>query len=113
MAWVEKLEYVLLDKKLYQDPNLKVNDLAKHINITSHQLSQLLNDNLGKSFSTYINEYRIREACQLISSSGHLTFEAIGYEVGYNSKSTFYAAFRKVTATTPALYKESLEKTVK
>jgi AraC-like DNA-binding protein len=113
VVWVEKLEQVIQDKKLYQDPNLKINDLAKHINITSHQLSQLLNDNLGKSFSTYINEYRIREACQLINSNGHLTFEAIGYEVGYNSKSTFYAAFRKVTATTPALYKESLEKFVK
>lgn len=113
LVWIEKLENVILDKKLYQDANLKINDLARHINITSHQLSQLLNDNLGKSFSTYINEYRIREACQLISCSGHLTFEAIGYEVGYNSKSTFYAAFRKITATTPALYKENLEKTLK
>jgi AraC-like DNA-binding protein len=109
-VWIAKLEEVLLDKKLYQDPNLKLNDLAKYINITAHQLSQLLNDNLGKSFSTYINEYRIREACKLITSSGHLTFEAIGYEVGYNSKSTFYTAFRKVTDTTPALYKENPEK---
>lgn len=110
LVWVEKLESVILDKKLYQDPNLKLNDLAKHINITPHQLSQLLNDNVGKSFSTYINEYRIREACKLITCNSHLTFEAIGYEVGYNSKSTFYAAFRKIKDTTPALYKESLEK---
>lgn len=107
-TWIEKLEKAIHDKKLYQDPNIKLNDVAKQINITPHLLSQLLNENLGKSFSTYINEYRIHEACKLISTHTHLTFEAIGYEVGYNSKSTFYAAFRKVKDTTPALYKEKV-----
>ncbi|SIN96253.1 helix-turn-helix domain-containing protein [Chitinophaga niabensis] len=106
--WLDKLEKVIRDKALYKDPNLKLNDLAQHINISMHQLSQLLNDNLGKSFSTYINEYRIAEACKLITTNERLTFEAIGYEVGYNSKSTFYAAFRKIKDMTPALYKESI-----
>lgn len=111
VVWIERLENAILGKALYKDPNLKLSDLAKAINISVHQLSQLLNDNIGKSFSTYINEYRIHEACRLINTNGHLTFEAIGYEVGYNSKSTFYAAFRKIKATTPALYKESAENT--
>ncbi|MGN7720540.1 helix-turn-helix domain-containing protein [Chitinophaga sp. 22620] len=106
---LERLDKALLDNELYKDPNLKLSDLAQKINIPPHQLSQLLNDNLGKSFSTYINEYRITEACKLITSNDLLTFEAIGYEVGYNSKSTFYAAFRKIKDTTPALYKESIE----
>ncbi len=109
-TWIEKLERVIVDKDLYKDPNLKLSDLAQKINISTHQLSQLLNDNLGKSFSTYINEYRIREACKLITTNDRLTFEAIGYEVGYNSKSTFYTAFKKVTDTTPALFKEDIEK---
>ena len=108
--WTEKLQRAVQENGLYKNPNLKLNDLARQINISGHQLSQLLNDNLGKSFSTFINEYRINEACKLIASSRHLTFEAIGYDVGYNSKSTFYAAFRKIKGTTPALYKEQLEK---
>ncbi|UPK69048.1 helix-turn-helix domain-containing protein [Chitinophaga filiformis] len=110
-AWAEKLGQAIMDKALYKDPNLKLSDLARAINIPAHQLSQLLNDNLGKSFSTYINEYRINEACKLIATKEHLTFEAIGYEVGYNSKSTFYTAFKKVTDTTPALFKENAMKT--
>jgi YesN/AraC family two-component response regulator len=101
----------VLDGKLYKDPNLKLSDLAKKITISANLLSQLLNDNLGKSFSTYINEHRINEACKLISVNSPFTFEAIGYEVGYNSKSTFYAAFKKIKDTTPALFKESIEKT--
>jgi AraC-like DNA-binding protein len=109
-VWIEKLEKAVSEKKLYKDPNLKLNDLAQEINIPAHQLSQLLNENVGKSFSTYINEYRINEACKLITTNHRLTFEAIGYEVGYNSKSTFYTAFKKVKDTTPALFKESIEK---
>lgn len=109
-TWIGKLEKALAEKELYKDPNLKLNDLAQKINISTHQLSQLLNDNLGKSFSTYINEYRINEACKLITQDDRLSFEAIGYEVGYNSKSTFYSAFRKIKDTTPALFKEAIEK---
>lgn len=107
--WIDKLERVIHDEQLYKDPQLKLSDLAKKIQISSHQLSQLLNDNLGKSFSTYINEYRIKEACQLITTDDRLTLEAIGYEVGFNSKSTFYTAFKKIKDTTPALYKEHLK----
>jgi len=109
-AWIEKLEKEVLDGKLYKDPNLKLSELARKINISANLLSQLLNDNLGKSFSAYINEYRINEACKLITLDSPFTFEAIGYEVGYNSKSTFYAAFKKVKDTTPALFKESIVK---
>jgi AraC-like DNA-binding protein len=110
-VWMEKLEKAVLDGKLYKDPNLKLSDLAQKIPISANLLSQLLNDNLGKSFSTYINEHRINEACKLIALNSPFTFEAIGYEVGYNSKSTFYAAFKKIKDTTPALFKESIEKT--
>jgi AraC-like DNA-binding protein len=109
-TWIAKLEHSILDKALYKDPHLKLSDLAQSVHIPAHQLSQLLNDNLGKSFSIYINEYRIQEACRLIRTNDRLTFEAIGYEVGFNSKSTFYSAFKKITDTTPALFKEGLEK---
>lgn len=110
IAWIEKLQKAIAEKDLYKDPNLKLGDLAQKINISGHQLSQLLNNHLGKNFSTYINEYRINEACKLILEDGRLSIEAIGYEVGYNSKSTFYTAFKKIKDMTPALFKESMEK---
>lgn len=109
-ALVQKLERLLLEQALYKDPNLKLNDLSKKINVSGHQLSQLLNDNLGKSFSTYINEYRINEACKMIVEEPNLTLEAIGYEVGFNSKSTFYTTFKKLRHTTPLIYKEKTDK---
>lgn len=104
----DKLQRVIAEEHLYKNPDLKLNDLAKKINISGHQLSQLLNDNLGKSFAAYINEYRINEACQMIANHSTIKLEAIGYEVGFNSKSTFYTAFKKHKNTTPTLYKEQL-----
>ncbi|GAB3501647.1 helix-turn-helix domain-containing protein [Emticicia fontis] len=109
---IQKLEQILQEQELYKDANLKLNDLSKKINISGHQLSQLLNDNLGKSFSTYINEYRINEACKMIIEQPNLTLEAIGYEVGFNSKSTFYTTFKKLKQTTPMIYKENTEKSI-
>ena len=92
---------------MYKDENLKLNDVAKKLNIISHRLSQLLNDNMGKSFSAFVNEYRIEAAKKMILQQSHLTLEAIGYECGFSSQSNFYATFKKITGTTPARYKKS------
>jgi AraC-like DNA-binding protein len=99
-----KLENVMSAKELYKNPNLTLQDLSKEINSTSHQLSQFLNNNLGKNFTSYVNEFRINEACKIIISNDKLTIESIGYDVGFNSKSTFFAAFKKHTGTTPLNY---------
>lgn len=104
IIWSEKLENAMSEKRLYKNPNLTLQDLAQEINISSHQLSQFLNNSLGKNFTSFVNEYRINEACQIIASSDKLTLESIGYDVGFNSKSTFFAAFKKHTGTTPLSY---------
>ncbi|MDQ0641821.1 AraC-like DNA-binding protein [Pedobacter sp. W3I1] len=104
----ERLQKIILEEELYKNPDLKLNELAKKINISGHQLSQLLNDNLGKSFAAYINEFRINEACELIANDKGIKLEAIGYEVGFNSKSTFYTTFKKHKQTTPMHYKEQI-----
>jgi len=106
-SFVSKLERLMDSEELYKNPNLKLNDLAMKMHISSHQLSQLLNDNLEKSFSTYINEYRINEACDIIENGSFLKIEEIGYEVGFNSKSTFFSTFKKIKNTTPLLYRQS------
>ncbi|ABQ03573.1 helix-turn-helix domain-containing protein [Flavobacterium johnsoniae] len=100
----EKLENIMNEKSLYKNPNLNLQDLSREINISSHQLSQFLNNNLGKNFTSFVNEFRINEACRIITSNDKLTLESVGYDVGFNSKSTFFAAFKKHTGTTPLNY---------
>ncbi len=98
------LEQLLKTEKLYTNPNLTLAEVAMQLNISPHLLSQLLNDNMGKNFSQYINEFRIEEAKVLLSKNKHFKMEIIAENCGFNSNSTFYSAFKKITDTTPAKF---------
>lgn len=100
----EKIEKTINDQKLFKNPNLTLPQLAKTVNIRQHRISQLLNDNLDKSFTQFVNEYRIEEAKKLLKTDSNLKMEIIAEKSGFNSNSTFYTAFKKITNTTPAKY---------
>jgi AraC-like DNA-binding protein len=97
----------LKSKKPYLNENLNIDELSDNLNVTPAYLSQVLNERLGVNFYTLINTYRIEEAKKLIISSeySHFKLEAIAYEVGFKSKSTFNAAFKKITGTTPSQFR--------
>lgn len=102
-----RLSHLMKSEKLYLDPKLKLKGLADKMRVSSHLMSQFLNDNLNMSFASYVNEYRIEEACKLIHTADHLSLEGIGYEVGFNSKSTFFTTFKKTKGKTPAEYQKA------
>lgn len=105
---IPMLEALMQEKLVYTNPELKLVELAGMLSLSAHQLSQLLNDHLGKTFNSYINDYRIIKACEIITSNQNLKLEAVGYEVGFNSKSSFFTAFKRYTGKTPKSYKEHL-----
>jgi len=102
----KNLKSVMLEEELHKNANLKSSDVAKKIGLTTHQFSQLLNDNLGKNFALFVNEYRIESAKLMLHNNSKLTLEAIGYECGFNSKSTFFTTFKKLVGTTPANFRK-------
>lgn len=102
-----RLKKAMEEKELFKNPNLKIHDLAREIRVPGYQLSRLLNDNFEKSFTLFVNEYRINKACKILSENANLTIDAISDEVGFNSKSTFFAAFKKIKGTTPSTYQLS------
>jgi len=103
---IQKMEQIMSQQKVFRNPDLKLGGLAKLLNVSSHQLSQLLNENLENNFTTYVNSYRIEEACSMLLTDNRLTLEAVGYEVGFNSKSTFFTAFKKHVGMTPLSYQQ-------
>lgn len=107
-AIANQLDVLMKDKELYKNPDLKLFDVAKELQIPPHLLSQFLNDNIGKGFSLFLNEYRIKAAEKLLGLKNHLTLEAIGQECGFKSNSTFYSAFKKIKGLTPAKFKRQL-----
>ncbi|MBX2828613.1 MAG: helix-turn-helix domain-containing protein [Flavobacteriaceae bacterium] len=102
---VARLTTVMTEKELFRNPNVKLKDVAAAVGISPHKLSQLLNDNLGKSFNNYINDHRVEKAKVLLQEENRYTLEAIGFEAGFSSKSSFYSIFKKVTGMTPSEFK--------
>jgi len=107
----KKLLETLTREKEYLNPNLSRKELAKSINRTEVHVSQVLKEGLNTSFYDLINSLRIGEAIRLIEQGvlDKETVESLAKQVGYNSKNTFYKAFRKMTGTTPSAYHKADE----
>ncbi|TBO43980.1 helix-turn-helix domain-containing protein [Pedobacter kyonggii] len=103
----EKINILFETKKIYTNPDLTLSILAKELNIRPQLLSQFINDNLNKSFTQFINEYRIDEAKRLLRVGTQFKIDAVGFESGFNSSSTFYSSFKKITGTTPSNYQKN------
>lgn len=109
---IEQKLALIVEKELYLNPSFSLEDAAKELKVSRHLLSQYLNEILGKSFSNLIKEYRIEKAKRLLENEKNFTLESLGYESGFNSKSTFFTTFKKTTGLTPAEYQKSCSKEV-
>ncbi|MEM1326890.1 MAG: helix-turn-helix domain-containing protein [Bacteroidota bacterium] len=108
-----EIERVVNEQQLYQRSTLKLEDLAQAVGLSPHEVSRILNTVYAKGFAHFINEKRIEKAKASLVTDHHLSLEGIGYEAGFNSKSSFFATFKKMTGQTPAQYKRSLSVTMK
>ncbi len=104
---LDQLEDHLKQTQAYRNPQLTVASLAKELEWPKARLSHLLNSHLGLSFTSYINQFRIAEAKSLLQHQQVLTIEAIGYEVGFGSRSSFFATFKQQTGLTPKKFQET------
>ncbi|MDY0140584.1 MAG: helix-turn-helix domain-containing protein [Bacteroidales bacterium] len=92
----------------YLNPDLNMNLLSKNTNIPKHQITEVLSTELGKNFFNLINEYRVNAVKELLKDKNiSFSIEGIGYDCGFNSKSSFFTVFKKLTGMTPSEYKES------
>ncbi|MEM7380883.1 MAG: helix-turn-helix domain-containing protein [Bacteroidota bacterium] len=100
-------EYVTANQR-FLDPNFSLEKLAEEIDIGTSTLSRIINQHAEKNFSDYVNSLRVEEAKKLLKDDefNAYTVVAIGLECGFNSKSTFYSAFRKFTGQTPTAYQK-------
>lgn len=104
---MRKLEALMRDERIWDNDRLTLNETAGMLDITQHQLSQLLNEKLNMNFNAYVNSWRIEEARRLLVDQPDKTVLFIAYEVGFNSKSSFYESFTKLTGFTPLEYRRS------
>jgi AraC-like DNA-binding protein len=107
--YLKKLLAYMETEKPYLQSNLTLHKLASALCITPHHLSQIINDKLNQNFFDFINQYRVKEAQKmLLHPQGQLlTILAISEEVGFNSKTAFNTAFKKLTSMTPTEFRKN------
>lgn len=88
------------------DPEISLKSLAEKLSVNRNTLSKAININGGMNFNDFINKTRVQEAKNRLLNVeyANYTIEAIGQSVGFNSKSAFYAAFKKHARTSPSTF---------
>ena len=106
---MERLAELMQEDRMFLDSNLSLPQLATELNCSVNHLSQAINSGFGMSFFDYVNQYRVNAAEQQLSAHGGRkgAILDIALSVGFNSTSTFYAAFKKSTGQTPAQYRRT------
>jgi AraC-like DNA-binding protein len=97
------VDNVMKQTKCFKNPHLTLNEFAEIVNIKPHLLSKVINDCYHQNFRDFVNKYRVEEFIAMARQENNkrFTFLALANEVGFNSKSTFNAAFKKVTHNAP------------
>lgn len=94
----------------HRDAELTLTSLAKQVNMSRNQLSEVINSRLGSNFYDFVNKYRVNDVKQLMIHPKYndFTILAIAFEAGFPSKSTFNSVFKKFTGLTPSEYRNRL-----
>ncbi len=90
--------------KPYLDDDLNIKTTAKQLDLSTQQLSYLLNQEMGVSFQEFVNRYRVAQFKQAIEKDEHRhkTLLGIAMESGFTSKATFNRAFKNSEGISPS-----------
>ncbi|MGA2763161.1 MAG: helix-turn-helix transcriptional regulator [Spirochaetia bacterium] len=107
-----RLEILMTKERIYREPELTLRSLSGILEISTNDLSLVLNDMMGVSFRTCVNARRLEEAKQLLIGDGHFSILDIAFRVGFNSKTTFNTLFLRETGMTPKAYRKKLSNSI-
>jgi AraC-like DNA-binding protein len=96
-------------KEYFSDNLASLSDLARKTGESHHHVSQVINEKLGKNFFELLAFYRVEKAKMILAGDieNKITIEEVSERVGYNSKTAFNNAFRKITGKTPSEFRNS------
>ncbi|MGZ3874010.1 MAG: helix-turn-helix domain-containing protein [Mucilaginibacter sp.] len=97
------LKHAMETDKLYLDAALTLKSLAQKLDLSPRVISAVLNRELKKGFSEFVNEYRVKEVKEklLQPENSHITIAGIAFESGFNSVPTFQRVFKDFENSTP------------
>lgn len=105
-VFLEMIETHMEQQKPYTNPNLTIHELAASLKMPPHLLSRVINEGFGKNFFDFVNQYRVDELKRRMNDSHArgFTLLSLAFDVGFNSKTAFNRAFKKLAHQTPKEY---------
>jgi AraC-like DNA-binding protein len=104
-ALLQAIDAALEADKLYLDPDLTVARLARHIRHKPRAVSETINALAGRNFYDHVNRLRIDAAKLQLKAEPDTSILDIAYACGFNSKSAFNTAFKRLTLVTPSAFR--------
>jgi AraC-like DNA-binding protein len=110
--YIELLSKHMVSSKPFLNSDLTLPQLASEIGISSHYLSQIINEKFNVNFFDFINHYRIEEVKEkiIVPKFENYSLLGIAFDCGFNSKSAFNRIFKKFTDQTPSQFKSASNK---
>ena len=107
-AAIEALHRLMKEEQLFKNQKLTVNEVADQLQISRQQLSEILNVHMGVRFQDLLNQYRVEAFIVCLQEEQYQNYTLLGIanEVGFSSKSSFNAIFKKLKGMTPSQYKK-------
>jgi AraC-like DNA-binding protein len=106
--YLGKIKNCMETKKPFLNSLFGIQDLSKLVSIPYWHISRIINEQLNQNFFEFINHYRIEEAKQkILEVKESRSMLEIAYDVGFNSKSAFNSAFKKITGQTPSQFRQT------
>lgn len=105
--YLGRLKQYMNAERPYLDADLSLPELANRLDMPSHHLSRLINEQLGLNFFDFVNKYRVEEVKARIDNPeyANLSLLGIAFDSGFNTKSAFNRVFKNITGLTPSQYK--------
>jgi len=106
----KKLKDFMASEKPYLDNDLSMQKLADQMNVSNHNLSEVINSRLNLSYYDFINSHRVEEFKRRIAEPANDLYNllSIAFDSGFKSKGSFNSIFKKNTGMTPSEYKSKL-----
>ena len=105
----QRINDLFSNEKIYSNPELKIYDLARQLDVTTHNVSQTINSKAEKTFYDFVNEYRVAHLKELLTNPDmqHYTILGLGMESGFNSKTSLNRIFKQHTGMSPGMFRKT------
>lgn len=102
-AKCELIRYLVTE---YSNPDITIDTVSHALGINRNKVNDFLKDELGITFTTYINKLRLTEAARLLTEYPEESISQIAYNVGFNNATYFNRLFKKAYGCTPKQFRD-------